>query len=247
LRAKVDCNEHALCEAGVDGADRCVRMLVHRRPRPELIATTGVTNMHDEHDVAWPRHCCRSGVGARWWLCRRLRLGPRRPRPAKRKGRGSGRPHRTVGGAVVAGLPFWTSAIYGYYEVSSCSDAQQPTSDETRHAERDAEAAALTEKATAAARSGDCATARIIGTQVLELDSQYYDTQFVSGAIRSCLEQDADACSRRRHDIFARANAISDPQQRAHLLETAPVCRALPIPVEAAPANSVDAGIDGVQ
>lgn len=93
--------------------------------------------------------------------------------------------------SLSVGLPYAVSAIYGYLRVSGChEDATRPVVE--RAAEPPPSPAAMTERAAAAARAGDCATVKKFDPAVDALDATYHDTVFVrDAAIARCLRQSA--------------------------------------------------------
>jgi hypothetical protein len=125
----------------------------------------------------------------------------------------------TGAAALLAGTPVMGSAIYGY-EKPTCIDP---------------EAASLAPRAIAAARGGDCQLALALASDVHDGDPQVYTQLALDPDVARCAqtEQDAHArdraernawCTARRAEITEKAKAIDDPDERAKLLATMPVC-----------------------
>jgi hypothetical protein len=131
--------------------------------------------------------------------------------------------------AVVSGVaaiavvpPFFASATYGYVKDVCIDD----------------EAVQMAREAITTARTGDCETTISYAPKIRELDTTVYDQLFViDSGVAACLQRAAEAaaaehareqrtgaCLAKRHEISQQANAISDLNERAKLLETMPTC-----------------------
>jgi hypothetical protein len=121
--------------------------------------------------------------------------------------------------ALIAGAPFMGSAIYGF-EKPTCVDP---------------EAVALVPRSIEAARGGDCQLALALAQEVRDGDPGVYAQLAVDPDVARCAQAEHDAhardraernawCTARRAEITEKAKTIDDPDERAKLLATMPVC-----------------------
>ncbi|HEX4454556.1 MAG TPA: hypothetical protein VH143_27030 [Kofleriaceae bacterium] len=122
--------------------------------------------------------------------------------------------------ALFVGLPFVGSALYGYGK-PACIDP---------------EAAELARRAIAAANAGDCDLALGLEPEVRDGDPHIYATVLQPDpAFARCVQavQESHAreraarnawCTARRAEISERAKTLEDPDERAKLLASMPVC-----------------------
>jgi hypothetical protein len=125
----------------------------------------------------------------------------------------------TGGVALVAGTPFMGSAIYGY-EKPTCIDP---------------EAVTLAPRAIEAARGGDCQLALALAQEVRDGDPHAYTELAADPDVARCAQAEHDAhardraernawCIAKRAEITEQAKTVDDPDERAKLLATMPVC-----------------------
>ncbi|HEY1553147.1 MAG TPA: hypothetical protein VGG28_35190 [Kofleriaceae bacterium] len=126
----------------------------------------------------------------------------------------------TGAAALLVGTPFMGGAIYGY-EKETCIDPEAET---------------LARRAIEAAHGGDCPFALAIEPEVREGDPDVYARLLVPDPdFARCAKAARDAaahdkaernawCLDRRREITEKANALEDPDERAKLLATMPLC-----------------------